>query len=63
MDIGAILMGVIDRIDHEVKRLNADIVEKNSMVNMVLIQRFGLFTSVSFMKEPERLKKWIMRPG
>jgi mRNA-degrading endonuclease HigB of HigAB toxin-antitoxin module len=58
-------LGVIDRIDHEVKRLNADIVEKKEFYGKHGVNLNALVCLLRYAawKEPERLKKWIMRPG
>ena len=60
-----ICLGVIDRIDHEVKRLNADIVEKKEFYGKHGVNLNALVCLLRYAawKEPERLKKWIMRPG
>jgi len=58
-------LGVIDRIEHEVKRLNADIVEKKEFYGKHGVNLNALVCLLRYAawKEPERLKKWIMRPG
>lgn len=58
-------MGVIDRIEHEVKRLNADIVEKKEFYGKHGVNLNALVCLLRYAawKEPERLKEWIMRPG
>ena len=60
-----ICLGVIDRIDHEVKRLNADIVEKKEFYGKHGVNLNALVCLLRYAawKEPERLKEWIMRPG
>lgn len=60
-----IWLGVIDRIDHEVKRLNADIVEKKEFYGKHGVNLNALVCLLRYAawKEPEQLKKWIMRPG
>lgn len=60
-----ICLGVIDRIDHEVKRLNADIVEKKEFYGKHGVNLNALVCLLRYAawKEPEQLKKWIMRPG
>jgi len=58
-------LGVIDRIDHEVKRLNADIVEKREFYGKHGVNLNALVCLLRYAawKEPEGLKEWIMRPG
>ena len=60
-----ICLGVIDRIDHEVKRLNADIVEKREFYGKHGVNLNALVCLLRYAawKEPEGLKEWIMRPG
>ena len=60
-----ICLGVIDRIDHEVKRLNADIVEKKEFYGKHGVNLNALVCLLRYAawKEPEGLKEWIMRPG
>ena len=60
-----ICLGVIDRIEHEVKRLNADIVEKREFYGKHGVNLNALVCLLRYAawKEPEGLKEWIMRPG
>jgi len=60
-----IRLGIIDRIDHEVKRLNTDIVEKKEFYGKHGVNLNALVCLLRYAawKEPDQLKNWIMRPG
>ncbi len=60
-----IRLGIIDRIEHEVKRLNADIVDKKEFYGKHGVNLNALVCLLRYAawKEPEELKNWIMRPG
>ncbi len=58
-------MGVIDRINHEVKRLNADIVREKKFYGKHGVNLNALVCLLRYAawKEHEKLKDWIMRDG
>ena len=58
-------MGIIDRIEHEVKRLNADIVDKKEFYGKHGVNLNALVCLLRYAawKERDELKNWIMRPG
>ena len=58
-------MGVIERIEHEVKRLNADIVSEKEFYGAHGVNLNALVCLLRYAawKEPDKLKDWIMRPG
>jgi hypothetical protein len=60
-----ISLGVIDRIEHEVKRLNADIVDKKEFYGKHGVNLNALVCLLRYAawKERDELKDWIMRPG
>lgn len=60
-----IRLGIIDRIEHEVKRLNADIVDKKEFYGKHGVNLNALVCLLRYAawKERDELKNWIMRPG
>ena len=58
-------MGVIERIEHELIRLNSDIVNKKKFYGAHGINLNALVCLLRYAawKEPDKLKNWIMRPG